>query len=116
MHDPFQVSVGRTQGRTTVLRLSGSLDAKSAPVLLERAAAIRANGQNLVMNLADVSFIGSSGVGAILVVAEQFQEQGGIMRLTSLSEAADSVIRLLNLDRYLTIDTNEEESLAAVGS
>jgi len=114
MNESFEVSEAKSLGRTVVLRVRGRLDARAAPLLMERAAAVRANGQNLVLNLADVSFIGSSGIGAVLAVAEQFQEQGGIVRLTSLSTSVASVFRLLNLDRFLKIDANEEESLAAV--
>ena len=59
---------------------------------------------------------GSSGIGALLVLVEQFQEQGGSVRFASLSPAVDSVVKLLNLDRFLSIDATETASFAALGA
>jgi anti-sigma B factor antagonist len=103
-------------GRTAVLRLKGRLDVKTSPELLQRAAEVQANGQNLVLNLSEVSFIGSSGIGALLVLVEQFQEQAGVVRLVSPSRAVEDVIKLLNLDRFLMVDSSEEKALAELGA
>jgi len=98
------------------LRVKGRLDAKTAPILLQRVAAIQGSGQNLVLNLSEVTFMGSSGIGALLVLVEQFQEQGGSVRFVSLSPAVDSVVKLLNLDRFLSIDLTESDALTALGT
>ncbi|TMQ58755.1 MAG: STAS domain-containing protein [Candidatus Eisenbacteria bacterium] len=112
MNNDLEISKVENRGRTAVLRLRGRLDAKTAPILLQRVAEIQESGQNLVLNLAEVSFMGSSGIGALLVLVEQFQEQAGTVRLASLSPAVHSVVKLLNLDRFLTIDPTEDEALA----
>src|SRR5262249_17252074 len=78
MSSELEISEVENRGRTAVLRLKGRLDAKTSPILLQRVSDIQANGQNLVLNLADVSFMGSSGIGALLVLVEQFQEQAGV--------------------------------------
>jgi anti-anti-sigma factor len=116
MPESLEVTPAAIQGRTEVLRVRGRLDARTVPLLMERASAVQASGLNLVLNLAEVTFIGSSGVGSILVLVEQFQEQGGSVRLASLSAPVASVLALLNLDQFLTIDPNEEASLAALDS
>lgn len=116
MSDEFEVSKPEDRGGTVLMRVKGRLDVKTAPMLLQRVADIQASGQNLVLNLSEVSFMGSSGVGALLVLVEQFQEQGGSVRFASLSPAVDSVVKLLNLDRFLTIDRTENDALAALGA
>jgi anti-anti-sigma factor len=83
---------------------------------LQRVSEIQANGQNLVLNLAEVSFMGSSGIGALLVLVEQFQEQAGVVRLASPSPAVEEVIKLLNLDRFLAIDPSEDKALSEIGA
>jgi anti-anti-sigma factor len=116
MTDELEISKPEDRGGTVLLRVKGRLDVKTAPILLQRVAAIQGNGQNLVLNLSEVTFMGSSGIGALLVLVEQFQEQGGSVRFVSLSPAVDSVVKLLNLDRFLSIDLTENDALAALGT
>ena len=116
MNNELVISGVGNAGRTAVLRLKGRLDVKTSPELLQRAAEVQANGQNLVLNLSEVSFIGSSGIGALLVLVEQFKEQAGVVRLVSPSPAVEAVIKLLNLDRFLAVDTSEEKALAEIGA
>ncbi len=116
MSDELIISVAGNGGRTAVLRLKGRLDVKTSPLLLQRVAEIQESGQNLVLNLSEVSFMGSSGIGALLVLVEQFHEQAGVVRLASPSPAVASVIKLLNLDRFLAVDPTEEKALAEIGA
>ena len=108
----FEIVEGEGNDRTVALRWRGRLDASTAPVLLARAARIQAEGRNLVLNLAEVTFLDSSGVGAMLVLTEQFQEQAGTVRFVALSEAARTVVELLDLDRHLNIGATEAEASA----
>jgi anti-anti-sigma factor len=116
MVQALEISEVEHRGRTAVLRLKGRLDIKTSPILLQRVSEIQANGQNLVLNLAEVSFMGSSGIGALLVLVEQFQEQAGVVRLASPSPAVEAVIKLLNLDRFLAIDPSEDKALSEIGA
>ena len=100
--------------RIAVVRLHGVLDVRTAPLLLQRVAAIQERGQNLVLNLSEVTFIGSSGIGALLAIVEQFREQAGKVRFASPSQAVLCVIKLLNLDEYLMVDGSEGDSLAVL--
>lgn len=114
MPDVFEITNGVTQGRTTLLRVTGRLDSKSTTQLLHRCNAVRSSGHNLVLNLGGVTFIASSGIGALLALVEQFRESGATVRFAALSEAVDSVIKLLNLDQFLTIDSSEADALSAL--
>jgi len=116
MTNDLEISSPEDRGGIVLLRVKGRLDVKTAPILLQRVAAIQGNGQNLVLNLSEVTFMGSSGIGALLVLVEQFQEQGGSVRFVSLSPAVDSVVKLLNLDRFLSIDLTESDALTALGT
>ena len=51
-------------GRAEVIRLRGRLDARTAPLLIERCANARDAGRNLVLNLRDVQLLSSSGAGS----------------------------------------------------
>lgn len=112
----FQIEEGRTRGRVAVLRVQGRLDGETAQLLMERCAVVQANGQNLVLNLSGVSFLGSSGVGALLALVEQFQEQAGAIHFAELSEDARAVIELLDLTAYLSIHDTEDTALTAIAA
>jgi anti-sigma B factor antagonist len=99
------------QGRVTILRIKGRLDAETAPHLVERGQRVAAEGRDLVLNLSDVSFIGSSGVGALLSLFEDFEDQAGKVRFVELSPQVRTVLELLQLNEVLGIDENEAAGL-----
>ena len=110
----FTVTPGEVRGNTVVLRARGRLDAKGVPILLEAAAAVQAGRRNLVVNLGEITFIGSSGVGSLLVLVERFQEHAVFVRYAVMPPKVSDVIKLLNLDKFLSIDATEQESIAAL--
>lgn len=109
----FAIHEGPATGTTVVLRVEGRLDGENAPRLLERGGAVADTGRDLVLSLAGVTFLGSSGVGALLALHEQFEERGRVARFAALSEEARVVIELLDLGPYLAIHATEDEALAA---
>jgi anti-anti-sigma factor len=114
MPDEFTIVEEPRGGRAALLRVSGRLDARSAPSLLEASAAVGQRGENLVLDLSAVTFMASSGLGSLLSLAEEFRQRGLRVRLASPSPAVDSVIRLLNLQNFLSIDPTEEAALHAL--
>jgi anti-sigma B factor antagonist len=116
MPEGFHITQAGSRGAAILLRVQGHLDSKSASQLLSHCSAIRSSGKNLVLNLSGVSFIASSGIGALLALVEQFRESGGKVRFVALSSAVESVIRLLNLDQFLTIDPTEDDAVSALGA
>jgi anti-sigma B factor antagonist len=112
----FDLEDGGLHRRTRVLRVKGRLDGETAQRLMEACVQVQANGENLVLNLASVSFLGSSGVGALLALVEQFQEQAGELHFAALSLEARAVIDLLDLTTYLTIHEEEDEAISAIAA
>ena len=111
MAETFAITQAEGRGKAVVVRASGRLDALGAQDLLHHTSGVLANRENLVLNLADVSFIGSSGIGALLIIVEQFREQDCGVRFVAVSPAVTSVIRLLNLDPFLPMEDDEEAAL-----
>jgi len=113
MDEAFKAAVEH-RGASAVVRVEGRLDAKTAPRLLAECLAARRSGGHLVLNLADITFLSSNGVGMLLVLAERSREGGGSLRIAAPSEAVRAPLELLNLHRFLTIDASERESLSAL--
>jgi len=112
MDDTYSLEAAGSRGNAVLFRVSGRVDARSSAQFLEHCLEACAPRANLVVNMAEVTFLSSSGVGALMVLSERTLSQGGRLRLV-LSSAARAPLRLLNLDRFLHIDASEDAALAA---
>jgi anti-sigma B factor antagonist len=110
MTPDFDIDAHELGGSITALRLRGRFDARAATVLTARCAEVRAAGHHLVLNLAAVTFIASSGIGALLALVEECRQSRTRLRLAAVPPAVDSVIRLLNLAPFLNVDATEGDS------
>ena len=111
MNETLRISKEVRPGRVTILRVEGRLDARSADVLEERAKDVAAEGRNLLVNMKGVTFIGSSGVGLMLTLTEEFREQAGSIRFVELSPAVRAVVELLQMMELIGVDSNEDAGL-----
>jgi anti-sigma B factor antagonist len=113
MSTEFELHVVEDSPRRILLRVHGDLDARSAPRLVERCGRARAEGKRVIVNLAGVTFVASSGIGALLALVEEFRDAGAALHLVAPSPAVMSVVRLLGLEAFLPIDPGEDASRAA---
>lgn len=113
MAEPFQIKETKSTRNAAVLSVYGNLDAKSTPLLVAHCQKYRGADKNVVLNLSQVEFIASSGVGGLLALMEDFTSSGLTIQLAELSTAVSSVIKLLNLDRFMTIVSREDDAVAA---
>jgi anti-sigma B factor antagonist len=114
MKPDFDIELHDLGEIATALRLRGRLDARGASMLTARCAAVRASGRHLVLNLGAVTFIASSGVGALLALVEECRQSRTRVRLAEVPPSVDSVIRLLNLDQFLRIQPSEDDALGTL--
>ena len=90
------------QGSALVLRLDGRLNMVAAPRL--KAAiddAVGAGRPRIVVDLSSVSFMDSSGLGALVAGLKKARQASGDLRITGVNQQVATVLRLTNLDRVL---------------
>ncbi len=109
MESSFHVDV-RTDGRTTVIAISGELDLATAPSLEQGLQDAENSGATLViLDLRRLAFIDSTGL-AILVRAHRRAEESG--RRFAVAKGSSQVQRLLELagleQRLELIDSPEQ--------
>lgn len=86
------------------LRVSGEVDLYTAPALRDDAlAAIRLHGTNLRIDLADVSFMDSTGIEVLLATRRRAELEGGSLTLCSPTAAVRRIIEVTGLDKVFTI-------------
>ena len=96
----------------SVVRLDGRLDMLTAAqvktLLAEETAAGRSR---LVVDLASVSFIDSSGLGALISGLKAARLAGGDMRIANAQEQARMVLEITRLDRVLRLYDSVEQAM-----
>jgi anti-sigma B factor antagonist len=107
----------RQNGTLTVIKpLERRLDADSSRDFKEQMAEIIRQGQNqILLNLAEVQFIDSSGLGTLLSLVRQLGEQGNLM-LCGVAGSVMSLLRLTRLNRVFQIYADEAAAVAALAA
>lgn len=99
----------------TLARVSGELDVATAPRLREQLlAAIAADGPQLVLDLGDVAFLDSTGLGVVVGVLKRARTLGGDLLVAGASPAVRRVFEITALDRTLPLYASVDEALAQV--
>ena len=98
----------------TVLSLTGSIDAMSAPKITEYIHGLVANGNiNLVADFSGVDYTSSAGLRVLLGAIKETRAQSGDMRLTGVQP---DVYKVLNLSGFTNILKLFDDLDAAVAS
>jgi anti-sigma B factor antagonist len=98
---PFEVSgsLDAPRGRLTV---SGELDIANRPELEDEVDAMLAQGaRHVVIDIGELSFIDSSGLGLLVALSERAEADGWTLGLTRPRGQVLSVVRLTGADRHL---------------
>lgn len=86
--------------------LSGRLDASSADVFVEHVEAeIRAGAERICLDMTEVGFVSSVGLGALLRIVSRLRSSGGRLSLVSASDAVAEMLRVTRLDKVLAVGT-----------
>jgi anti-sigma B factor antagonist len=96
-----------------VLHLNGNLNMVSAPTVREAVAGLVADGQTrVVVDLAGVPFLDSSGLGVLIGGLKRTRQAGGDLRIAAPTEQVRLVLQLTNMERVLTPYRLPEEAYA----
>lgn len=71
------------------------------------------NHKNLLLNLADVTYIDSSGIGELVSAYTAISSQGGQLKLLNLTKKVHDLLQITKL--YTVFDVHNDEA-TAVGS
>ena len=94
-----------TNGELLELRVSGRLDNEWAGSLTSAIdEAVRLGSHSVVLNLQDVNYISSAGIGSLVRAHKQFQSIRGRFGIGAASPEVIEVIRLTGLTKMLVCD------------
>ena len=107
-----QLEIEETAGgpRHRVFRLRGTLDTSGATRLTERCRVVMEAGLHLALNLSEVTFVSSGGIGGLVALSEDFRERHLDLRLSAPSREVLAPLELLCFDRFMGIHGSDEEA------
>ncbi|UTP71747.1 STAS domain-containing protein [Alteromonas sp. LMIT006] len=100
------------------LVISGELDAESTEQIRPEFVQLSENPDfsTIIINLKNVSFIDSSGIGLIVFLFKKMREHSIEMILSDVHSQPLELIKLLRIDTVITVETYESESLDTLAS
>ena len=100
---PFEVSVDDANG-TTVVRVAGEVDMETAP-RLERSLLqlVQSRTPLVTVDLAEIDFIDSTGLHAIVVAVQQLRANGSDLVLRSPTPSTARVLELSGLTSVVKV-------------
>lgn len=96
-----------------VLDLRGRITVgQEAGLLRERVGALAATGlKNVILNMAGVDYIDSTGLGALVVSATSLRKSGGNMRLLDLNKRNLELLVITKLATVFDLFTDEQDAV-----
>ncbi|SMH36218.1 anti-anti-sigma factor [Rathayibacter oskolensis] len=107
----MELSTEKIEPDIVVVRPVGRLDLSTAPEF--EAVVLRAvtdGDLRIVIDLAGIEFLDSSGLGVLVACLKEARRAGGDLRVAAPAEQPAMVLELSNLDRLLGTAENVEDA------
>jgi anti-anti-sigma factor len=99
-----------------LFRLTGLLDAFSEPTFRKvLGSKIDEGTKQIILDLSQIDFVDSSGLGALVQLAKQAQEANGTLQIVANARVTQTV-KLVRLEKFLSLQPNVEAALEKIKS
>ena len=101
--DDFKVSTDESADGP-VLRVHGEVDVYTSPALRDELYRLIDGGaQRLMVDLSEMDFIDSSGLGVLVGALKRIRERSGDLELRSMQPSARKVLEITGLTQVFTV-------------
>jgi anti-sigma B factor antagonist len=97
-----------------VVGVSGEVDVYAAPELRERLTELLENGQSIVVDLTEVGFLDSTGLGALVAARTSAGERGASLPLVCTHQRILKLFTITGLDGVFKIYDTIEAAAAGL--
>lgn len=109
----MEFSVESENGIVTVTIKADRLDANNANIFKRAMDPVLRDASHAIVDLSNVRFIDSSGIGALLSCLRRLAEHGGSLHLAGLQRPVRATIELVHMHRVFPIYDTKQEALRA---
>jgi anti-sigma B factor antagonist len=105
----------RDIGDTTVVDISGRITLGEGSALLRTMVRqlLETGRKYIVLNLADVSYIDSSGIGELVSSFTAVKKEGGELKLLNLTKKIHDLLLITKLFTVFDVHNDEEKAIAS---
>jgi anti-sigma B factor antagonist len=104
-------------GKIAVVEVSGWIEIASAPQLRDTLIALIDEGHlHLVIDLSEVAFLDSTGLGVLIGLLHRLRSRDGSLALAGANERVYKVFRTTQLTKVLTLTDTVADAIAAIDS
>ena len=105
----------RTVGDITILDCSGKISLGEGTMAVRNTVRdiLKANGKKIILNLADVNYIDSSGIGELVSSYTTVTNAGGHLKLLNLTKKIHELLAITKLLTVFQVFENEQAALAS---
>lgn len=104
------VDIAEIEG-VAVVRLAGDIDLQSSPKVRKALLQCLAERRDMLVDLAEVAYIDSSGVASLVEAFQGARRNGTRFGLVGVSSAAMRVLQLARLDKVFSIHATVADAL-----
>lgn len=114
-HQPRSLNItASSHGDVPVVHLVGEIDLQTSPELRTTLLQwVERRPRRLILDLAGVSYVDSSGVGTFVDLKRKLERVGGRVVLVGLQQRVRSVFEITRLDRFFTLAESIDEAAKA---
>jgi anti-sigma B factor antagonist len=104
------------KNNTLIIRLEGDLIGENdgAGVLAKATDAIQQKVLKCIIDISNLRYINSSGIGVLITILTKFRNKGGEVFLLKPSESVQKLLVITKLNAIFQIAKTEEEALMLV--
>jgi anti-sigma B factor antagonist len=112
---PLSATIENLPKGIAVVRLSGGLTLGTSLKIADSQvqAAIEDGVSRMVIDLTDVEYVDSAGLGMLMYAYGMLNERKGSLRLCGVTARVMSLLQMTKTDMFLPIDKSLDDSLAA---
>ena len=104
----------REEKGLTVVEISGEIDVFTSPRLREELlGVIEGGGLHLVIDLSEVTFLDSTGLGVLVGVYHRLRARDGSMSFAGVGDRVRRVFRVTQLTKIFMLHPSVDDAIAA---
>ncbi|HKM89891.1 MAG TPA: STAS domain-containing protein [Candidatus Acidoferrales bacterium] len=111
-------ATNRDIGSTTVVDMSGRITLGEGSAMLRSLVRqlLEHGRKHIVLNLADVNYIDSSGIGELVSSFTAVKKEGGELKLLHLTKKVHDLLLITKLFTVFDVHTDEEKAITSFSS
>ncbi|GGP42565.1 hypothetical protein GCM10010287_42740 [Streptomyces variabilis] len=115
MSEALDTTVRYTDKHTAVIVVTGDVDLHTAPVLrAEALTAMTRGARHLVLDMAEVDFVDSTGLTTLIVLLHATEKAGGSVRVARVPERLERMVTMTGIAELLPMHDTVADALAAL--